>query len=50
MPLLEIERPVRKKVLDPIIVLKVPLQIQEAFNEYLKKSFELFELRVKNCF
>ena len=41
MPLLEVERPVRKVVPDPIIATKVSKEVQEAFDKLAVSKYQV---------
>ena len=40
MPLLEVERPVRKVVPDPIVATKVAREVQEAFDQLAERTYK----------
>ena len=54
MPLLEVERPVRKVVPDPIVATKVAREVQEAFDRLAETTYkctraELLRACVLDC-
>ena len=54
MPLLDVERPIRKAVPDPIVACKVPQEIQIAFDLLAEKTYgctraELMRACILDC-
>ena len=54
MPLLEVERPIRKVIPDPIVAKKVAREVQEAFDRLAEKTYrctraELLRACVIDC-
>tara|TARA_B100001250_G_scaffold399607_1_gene409205 strand:+ start:98 stop:283 length:186 start_codon:yes stop_codon:yes gene_type:complete len=54
MPLLEVERPTRKVIPDPIVATKVAREVQEAFDQLAERTYcctraELLRACVLDC-